>query len=241
MSATDFTSEQFAAIYPAGIENHYWTLARNLVVADYLRRYSTGPILDVGAGRGVVLDFLLQRNFPIWGVDPAPVPVAPELKSFLFTGQTLGDLATDLKNRIETVLLLDVIEHLERPEDLLADLKNNLPNLKTILITVPARSELWSNYDEFNAHFRRYERASLDTRLSRAGWLPARSAYYFHTLYLPAWLLVRLGKKRGTDILAPQGFSIRLHFILAKLFYWESKILPGSWLGSSLVGAFQRP
>ena len=65
------------------------------------------------------------------------------------------------RNEVRTILLLDVIEHLEDPVAFLAELRSHFPALRHLLLTVPARQELFSNYDEFNGHFRRYDPALL--------------------------------------------------------------------------------
>jgi hypothetical protein len=46
------------------------------------------------------------------------------------------------------ILLRDVVEHIEDAGTFLRDLLRAFPNARHVLIAVPARMELWSNYDE---------------------------------------------------------------------------------------------
>ena len=40
--------------------------------------------------------------------------------------------------------------------------KGKFENAKHLVITVPARQELWTNYDVFNGHFKRYNLTDLE-------------------------------------------------------------------------------
>jgi hypothetical protein len=82
-----------------------------------------------------------------------------------------------------------VIEHLPEPVAFLRKVREALPALEGLLVTVPARQELWSEWDRHYGHFRRYDLASLRATLDTAGFKPLFAGYFFHSLYLPAFLL----------------------------------------------------
>ncbi|MFA6459148.1 MAG: methyltransferase domain-containing protein [Candidatus Paceibacterota bacterium] len=240
MSGTTFSTEQFSAIYPEGIQGHYWNHARNMVVVDMLRHAKAKNILDVGAGAGIVTMYLKNDGWEVVGVEPAQMPQEKEAEGVIFYGKRAEDLPEDMRNKIDTVLLLDVIEHLEKPQDLIRSLEQVLPNLHNIVITVPARRELWSNYDVFNGHFKRYGRNDLLATMSGVGWRSLFVNYYFHLLYIPAWLMARMHVKRNTVISAPTGLMKIIHDLCAFVFYFEYKILPRRMYGSSVVAVFTK-
>ena len=243
MSDSRFSNEQFLAIYPPGIERYYWNHAKNMVVANVLTRVGAKGILDVGAGAGIVTAYLKKMGMPIWGVELAPVPLnalTEALGDNFFAGKSVEELPLEIKQKIDTVSLLDVIEHLEDPREIITSAEKALPNLQNIVITVPARQELWSNYDEFNGHYVRYDCTGLIHVFEGLGWHAESCGYYFHTLYYPAWLLAKTRIKRATILSAPAGWKVPLHALLAKLFYWEYKVLPRSLPGSSIVAVFKK-
>jgi hypothetical protein len=58
-------------------------------------------------------------------------------------------------------------------------------------------------------------------------------SYFFHALYLPALILKLLGRDRATAFAAPK--TPRLHDILGRLFWLESRLLPKAVFGTSLI------
>ena len=67
---TTFSQEHFERAYPTGIENHYWTNARGRIVFHEIEKncLSTYKILEIGCGRGVVLDCLRAKGIDCHGV-----------------------------------------------------------------------------------------------------------------------------------------------------------------------------
>ena len=161
---TAFDHEQFDTIYPEGVERHYWNRCRNQVIAEHLRRIrAEGPLLEVGCGKGLVVHALRNAGFAITGVELAAVRPILEAAPYVRTATDARQLEVAQRNEVRTILLLDVIEHLEDPVAFLAELRSHFPALRHLLLTVPARQELFSNYDEFNGHFRRYDPAEISS------------------------------------------------------------------------------
>ena len=82
------------------------------------------------------------------------------------------------------MLLLDVFEHIKDRRQYLQQIYRELPNCRQLVITVPARMELWSGYDEHWGHHLRYDRPGLEAELSESGFAPEKTAYFFHWVYL---------------------------------------------------------
>ena len=242
MSQTEFKPEQFLAIYPPGIERHYWTLARNLIIKKELKRLDlhSRRLLEIGCGRGVVVDFLRQAGFDCHGVELASVEPLPGVTPYIHSGIEFSSLDKNFSLSIEVVLLLDVIEHLPDDASFLKRVRQSFPNAEYLIITVPARQELWSNYDVFNGHYRRYALAQLRQSMRQGGWQSLRASYFFHTLYLPARLLLQVFGKRQTKIIPPVGAITLLHKILAGFFAFDHFILPSHYLGTSIMAAARR-
>lgn len=236
-TATAFNSSQFEAIYPEGVERHYWNRCRNQVILDALQRIGDpGQILEIGCGKGLVVAYLRSRGFLVTGVELADVRPTPGLQDHVRTNTNALALDPAERRGVKTILLLDVIEHLEDPSAFLKQLKGGFPSLQQLVITVPARQELFSNYDAFNGHYRRYDLPVLEVHMAGAGFRIVRASYFFHALYPAARALLMLSKARKEGFTVPaKGLPSTLHRLLSTLFLWEYKILPSAWPGSSII------
>jgi SAM-dependent methyltransferase len=238
MSETDasgFTETQRAHAYPAGIERHFWMLSRSRILYDKLRAAgAASPMLDIGCGPGVTVHHLRRRGIDCSGLDLATYPtVLPDIAGAVWYGQDAFTLPEPQRARFRTLLLLDVVEHLADPDSFLRRCAEAYPNVTTMLITVPARQELWSNYDEFYGHQRRYDIGSVTGLCSEAGIEVTECGYFFHALYLTMALQKLLSIQRSVEFEGVRNQPF--HDLLAALFYLEEKILPAALPGSSLL------
>jgi SAM-dependent methyltransferase len=237
---TEFSTEQFERIYPDGIERHWWHRARNRIVAEELARIGrpSAAVLDVGCGRGIAVEHLRGRGVDCRGVEPAVADPLPAVDEFIYRGIRAEDLPEATREGFEVLLLLDVIEHVPDPVDFLERLGETFANVRDVIVTVPACPELWTNYDEFNGHYRRYTPELVERTAEELGWTLSGRTYFFSLLYPPMRLLSRVGRDRSTEIKAPRGWRTPLHGILARLLVLENRVLPRGLRGSSIIAHF---
>ena len=239
MTDSAFTKEQFDAIYPAGIERHYWNHARNHIIGTLLAQYglNKGSILEIGCGKGIVVDFLRVRGIDCAGVEQGDAEVLPGCRDHVFTNTDAFELPAATRQGVETILLLDVLEHMPDPDAFIGDIREKFENARHLLVTVPARQELWSNYDVYNGHFRRYSLSdALHLSVSQIAVRDAR--YFFHLLYPVFWILTRMVRKRNTVIKAPAGVFILLHRAISWVLRMDFHIMPHHWRGTSIIAVF---
>jgi SAM-dependent methyltransferase len=86
----------------------------------------------------------------------------------------------------DTVILLDVLEHIEDDVALLARLRARLAPGGHLILKVPAMPSLFSPMDQAIGHWRRYDRAGLTDVVSRAG-LEVERIWSFNAAAVPAW------------------------------------------------------
>jgi len=193
-------------------QRHPWELARFEILLDFINNALPASedmktIGDIGCGDCYFARELIhQRNdLVVIAVDTAydAVTIKEKMQEInhprfhLF--QNISDAEKYLRGqRIEMILLLDVIEHIKNEKPFLQEiLSGSLIDKETqVLITVPAYQTLFTRHDLFLKHFRRYSKNSLEKLLRDAGLLPLRSGYFFMTL-LPVRLLRKLGEKLG--------------------------------------------
>ena len=232
---TEFRDSEYDEAYPPGYELHYWHRARSDIVRHLVRSVCKkgGTTLEIGAGRGHYVRTLREDGYDSFGCDLGKGAVHTEVEAFMFKGTEAEALDASLRERVTTVLLLDVLEHIQQPAQFITSILNSLSAVQSMIITVPARSELWSNYDEHYRHFIRYDIANLRELLARSGLVVESCGYFFHALYIPAWLLKRVGLRRRTAFVAPN--MMWLHKLLGFIFAIESRFLPKTVYGTSLA------
>lgn len=146
-----------------------WIFSR---FAPWLRGY----VLEVGCGTGNFTRMIATAGHPVFAVDIEPryLEAAKSAMSALHN-VTLAqmDVTKDKPGpEFDTVILLDVLEHIEDEQTLLRSLRSTLRDGGRLILKVPAHPFLYSSMDQAIGHHRRYTRESLRSALTSAGFLP---------------------------------------------------------------------
>jgi SAM-dependent methyltransferase len=133
--------------------------------ASTLRRYIVGDVLEVGAGIGANIPPVNNSQVrSIHCLEPDPglathlSRAAREILGATVSVGTIGGLAG---RRFDTVLYIDVLEHIEDDKSELARAAHLLRPGGRLIILAPAYQALYSCYDKALGHYRRYDRRSL--------------------------------------------------------------------------------
>jgi glycosyltransferase involved in cell wall biosynthesis/SAM-dependent methyltransferase len=163
-----------------------WTPAPRWLMRFHLLRSLLGrldrgrPVVELGYGSGAVLELLAGEGFRATGLDMSasaaaiararvarlPADQRPEV---LVGGFEQLD---GLRGAAGSVLLFEVLEHVEDDVGLLAEIHDMLAPGGAVLLSVPAHQRRFSRVDEMAGHFRRYDRPVLEGRLRDAGFEP---------------------------------------------------------------------
>ncbi|MEW6352017.1 MAG: class I SAM-dependent methyltransferase [Thermodesulfobacteriota bacterium] len=241
-------------------ETHWWFVGRTelvkTVVSSVLCPSADSLVVDVGCGTGGIVG-ALAKDYSCVGMDAASDGIAlagarfPDIPFLL--GSTPHDLG-ERASRLDLMLMLDVLEHVEQDREFLAGFIEPLKPGAHVLLTVPAGTALWSPHDENYGHYRRYEPATF-----RALWsgLNVREVFvtYFNVFLYPAVRLVRLLNRltgrswgaAGTDLSVPIS---PLNWLLRRIFTGEARVLAnlakgkrtrGFTFGVSLMALLTKP
>jgi hypothetical protein len=195
-------------------------------------------VLEIGCGPAIVLQHLRSSRIDCWGCDLGRPSVPESCAPYVFAQQDYARLAPEFRASVDALLLLDVLEHIEDDVGFLRTIGEAFPSSRALIMTVPARTELWSNYDRHYGHFRRYDRASLAKALEASGFKQLRQRYFFQELYIPMLLAGMLPNQRATTIPAPSHPA--MHRSLAAISSTCSTILPRGLPGTSLIAVATR-
>ena len=188
----------YAAAYADLNARHWWWRAREGFLLSRIRELlppdGRRRILDVGCGDGLFLDRLAPwgRAEGIESDATTLSPAAAHRRIHLgpFDASYRPDAPFDL------VLFLDVLEHLDRPDEALRRAATLLAPGGKVLVSVPAFPALWTRHDVLNHHRGRFTRRSLTALAAGAGLKVEWSRYLFLSVAL-AKVAVRLAETIG--------------------------------------------
>ena len=188
---SDFPDEAPGLLFDVK-DGHFWFTHRRLAIRDAARAcLSDAPrrarVLDVGCGDGEVLAELC-RDYRAIGLDPR----FNDLSLARIRGATRlvaarGDQPPFARS-FDLVGLFDVVEHVADDAGLLRRAAELAVPGGFVLLTVPADPKLWSKFDRYAGHYRRYTRRALEDLLREAGLEQVRILPLFRIL----WPLARL-------------------------------------------------
>jgi SAM-dependent methyltransferase len=223
------------------MERSYWHRARNAILWRKLQALwpQQPTVLDIGCGPGIVVDFLRKRGVDCHGVDlGTPQLVHSGLSPFVQLGIKAAELPEDFRKRVRVLLFMDVLEHLPDPSAFLEECERAFPAADTCYVTVPARSELWSNYDEYYGHYKRYTRAELPQLVAGTSFEVTDSGYFYGGLYVAIRVLAWVRPRRPVAFTPPR-FDL-MQKLIGHFFDLEERCLPKRAWGSSLYAVMRR-
>jgi SAM-dependent methyltransferase len=205
-------------------EDHWWFAGKRLLLAALLGELPVGErFLDLGCGTGGVLREWSKAARCV-GVDRSRLALRICAERG-FAALARADL-TSIPFRdglFDTIVVLDVIEHLENDLAFLRATSALCAEGGRLLISVPAFQALWSQHDETFGHFRRYSARQLERVVRDAGLVPERITYTNSAVFpvAAAWRLA--SRHLGLGRLAPRHD------------FWP---IP-RWLNSLLLGIYR--
>jgi len=204
-----------------------WVLSR-------FERHLGADVLEVGCGSGTFTALMAARGHSVTGIDIDPSYVeAAKQRVSKFAGARIacGDAtAAEWSERFDTVVALDVVEHIEDDRGFLRRLARALKPGGKLVVKVPAAPSLMSTLDRVVGHYRRYDKETLRETFRAAGLAPLSLAHFNVAGTLGWWLNGKVLKRT-----TPPGEQVKAFEALVPLFRAAESIVPPPF-GLSLIG-----
>jgi SAM-dependent methyltransferase len=161
--------------------DHFWMKWRFEALKKIVPRdYVWGEILDIGCGNGIVGE-QIERCY---GHKTCGCDVNLSALRMTSSGRNplyfynIHERYKRFKEAFSTVLLMDVLEHIDDPLGFLHSVSFHLKPEGSLIINVPAIQLLYSKYDKIAGHVKRYSISSLRNELNSAGFRLEKAAYW---------------------------------------------------------------
>lgn len=207
-----------------------------------IRPYIHGTVLECGAGIGATTKMLNNRACSEWILLEPDKEMAELLRNKIFRKELLPNCkviegtisAFDNKNQFDTILYIDVLEHIANDKAELEMAASRLNPDGHLIILSPAFQSLYSRFDKAIGHFRRYTKKELASLLPPT--LNQRSLRYLDSsgFFLSYTNRVLLKQKYPTE---------------KQISFWDKLIVPISKIsdkvfnysfGKSILGIWQK-
>ena len=136
----------------------------------------SGRVLEIGCGAGAFLQLYQRQAAEVVAVDinpqligqvssasfscPVNAMVRDLREPWVFPGVTTG---------FSTIIALDVLEHFEDDQSIIASMAGALAPGGVAVLKVPAQKALYSSVDQASGHYRRYDLSDIKRLAERAG------------------------------------------------------------------------
>ncbi|MDP6446517.1 MAG: class I SAM-dependent methyltransferase [Pirellulaceae bacterium] len=174
-------------------DTYWWHIAKRRLVASLLKKHfpPAGRVVEGGIGSSRNLLEFRKAGYDVHGFDLMQEAVDNAHSRDL--GAEVHDLAEpwpidDASCR--AVVLLDVIEHLEHPVQVLEHARRALTDDGGLVVTVPSYPWLFGDWDRRLGHFRRYTNRMFYQHAEAAG-LRVRWLQHWNAFSLPPAVAVR--------------------------------------------------
>ncbi len=209
----------------------------NRWMADVLAPYMAGDVIELGAGIGNLTILLSEqsRHYVAADIDEkylARLEARTANRPHIVTARCDLSRPRDLdrfRARMDTVICLNVLEHVENDAGALHNMYSCLRNGGRALILVPQGMRAFGTLDKILNHHRRYSKPELEQKMRAAGFRIER-ILKFNRITYPAWFLN--GRILRTKTL--NRAQLRIFDRLVPLWRRIDRFLP--WPPTSIIG-----
>ena len=209
-------------------------------IYSIFKPYVGNCLMEVGCGLGNMTQYFKETSGRIIGLDISQ-EFLDHLKIDLPDIELYNIDITDKKvlslrdKNIDTVVCINVLEHIEDDSGALANIYGVLAGGGRLLLFLPALKGLYGEYDRSVKHFRRYGKKDIETKLKNQGFQIEKSCFS-NFLGLFGWFLNGTALKRKKF---PMLQTILFDKFIPLIAFVEKYIKPP--IGMSLIIVAKKP
>lgn len=162
-------------------------------IASRIKPFIKSPALEIGAGTGNISAYFSNiKNLTLTDVDPnlskKLLKKFTDKKNINIETLNIESKFTKVKNKFNSVFLVNVLEHIKNDQLALSNINSLLERKGRVSILVPAKKFAYNNLDKSLGHVRRYEKKELREKLEKGGF---KIIYleYFNIIGLLSWMI----------------------------------------------------
>lgn len=180
-------------------------------VFQRVEKFLGRSVIEIGCGMGTYTLPMARQGRSIVALDlhqPYVDFVRQRVADYPGVIAIQGDALTvdlDCHAPVDTVVMLDVLEHLANEQAMLRRAHSWLRPGGRLIVKVPAGAWLHSTMDEAIGHYRRYDHAGIEASLRQAGFALEHSEYFNSVAAFGWWLNGKVLKR-----ITPPGGQLRL-------------------------------
>ena len=209
-------------------------------MADAIRPWIGARVLEIGAGIGNITQFLIPRDaYMASDINNNYLHYLANFaagKPYLEVGPVdleRPDTFADLEQRFDTVICLNVLEHVRDPLEALRSMRRALEPGGRLVLYVPRGASLYSALDEALGHRCRYDVEMLQAELAETGFEVERLSL-FNRASVPGWWWN--GKVRRKRVFS--RVQLKLFDLLVPVLRRVDRLLP--WKGLGIIAVARR-
>lgn len=180
----DMKREMYKKIEKLEKEN-WWYKGRRKFIKKFLDK-GDKKILEIGCGTGLNLELFRKMGYESFGVDIKISSLKEGEDKNILKGNAIN--LPFKEGGFNKVFILDVLEHIEKYEDVLKEVHRILEVGGEIYITVPAFNFLWGENDKLSEHKRRYTKNGIVNLLKKYNFSVKKAIYWNFFMFFPMLL-----------------------------------------------------
>ena len=172
-----------------------WCNLRKIVTRSIVGK----KILDAGCGTGHLTLDLLSADYDVTSIDYSDELVDFARKTISDAQYPANVFSCDLMSvkdhnlpLFDTIVCLDVIEHIEKEEIVLKNLYDLLKTDGILILSVPAIKQIYGQRDKKVGHYRRYDKKELIRKIEDAGFILSQIRYWNFIGVIPVILFEKI-------------------------------------------------
>lgn len=190
-----------------------------------IRPWLSGSVIEAGVGTGNFLGFFIKDKFSVTAIDidssylRSVQRAYPGVVTYKYDLESLS-VPTNLYYKFDTVVTLNVLEHVPNITQAIKNLHDMLKPNGKIIILMPAFNFAYCSLDKHLGHVKRYTHSEINKLLIKSGFTPLAHTY-INPVGLLGWFIA--GKVLKKPILTPG--LIRIFDLLSPTFLWIEKYI----------------